>query len=439
MKKQPETINVQELLSDKPEIQRCARALGTMIRSLSKDRRSGKMHYEALVSTTAALVGETALRAGSPDVDRAVAGSNVVCSPETLTFLEKVSRLLRAMFVVDKRLPSFPAFDSFVVHTQQTLDQTDFPVLTALSPAFRERSPAVLAAEVRDDLTYGAERDGLSLWDQASACVLTLVDHVFLASGRLSPDVIYRLAMETAVGLAHKTPTPAPPSGAQIRYSRRLSEASDEISFLVLESCIAVERTLVQPSTLIAASSILLGEMTCRAAVNPMPKESRFLQAGAIEQFLFQASEMLRRQSQSMGSSLDALPSFESFLQHTRASIGGDPYPQLTIPEGYHPHGWPWFTAALMRDEAFDIARRFRLDPWGLANATAIALAGLRAEIDGALAPELSYRLAMEEAVGVAHVTPIDVNRVLRLNDGPIRRSLEEIRRRVAIDPKVMH
>ena len=164
------------------------------------------------------------------------------------------------------------------------------------------------------------------------------------------------------------------------------------------------ESGALSAETLLATLAALTGEAICRAA-NNMNTQKDIKEAHA---FLNALSEGLKHVVQQAGREAENLSSFESVLEHTQRN----PEPQkgiaLTVDPYHTPHQPPAHAAAALREDVLFLSQSHGLSEQECAGACLIALGRTVQRVSQVLPPPVAYQMAMEVAVGVAHMEPLE-------------------------------
>lgn len=380
-----------------------------------------RMNAETFISNLAAVMGENARVAGDSNP------SNGGCAEQTIEFLESASRVFLASKFYRKASPTL-GFNEMLKHAQKRAGE---PVELAVDPYYdpHER-PEISAAHTRKPVRDISKKYALSPWETATAGAMALIQALDQVAHITQPkEVAYQIAMETALGIAYQKPwslEQAQKRPDRLTAPRNVVAACNQIAMLAVKGS---SRMLGGASTreekrqaillTLGVTGSWMGEMAARAGMKPMPEKPCMIISADTSAFLEEAYPNFVLISGHPSRRDEKMPRFGAFASHAVASLGKHPCPNLTLAEKDRPPNWPPYLAAMLRDDVFDLAKKYKLSDWELASASVCAAMKTVEEIPaGIVKSPTAVRIVMEHAVGMSYMTPLQLD--------PIRKSAPE-------------
>ncbi|MDE1900132.1 MAG: hypothetical protein KGI37_00625 [Alphaproteobacteria bacterium] len=414
----------------------------TIIGSLMES--DGRVSVETLLATTAAITGEAAAFASlsNPEMTRGIV------SDSAIEFLESLSEIIKSQFVSHQVKIEYPDFDDLV---QQSCAGNGL-VLTNDPYYEPHQRPVCAAAIYRNAVQAITKKHKIGEWEVASAAAFAVINAAEQALQIDPPDVIYRLVMETAIGVAQSKPIVVQDARMINDYDKLLKpesaaiSASKEIFGLLLRtSAEAAKGTCDNKEdytregilTAIAMAGALTGEMALRAGKKTISSSPAIIMCAKTDAFLARSYREFVLFAGHPNKRSETLPRFQTHLTHAIKSFGADPYPNLTLDKKDQPKTWPPYAAAIIRDDISTIAKKHALDSWSLASACTFAgLNIINADHKAVVSRTIAARLFIEEALGMAHITPIDLNALRDQADPDMQRSMDSLALRLRPSPR---
>ena len=183
-----------------------------------------------------------------------------------------------------------------------------------------------------------------------------------------------------------------------------VNACAEDVFQLAVERYRDEESGALSADTLLATTAALTGEMT-RRVVTDMNNPKDVAEANS---FLKIIADCLKHVVLAHGGDMDKLPSFDGILAHTLENPNKQDGPVFTVDPYHTPHEPPALGAAALREDVFFIAQSYGLTDEERAAACLIALAKTMDVTAPVIDMATAYQLAMETAVGVAHMEPLD-------------------------------
>ena len=170
----------------------------------------------------------------------------------------------------------------------------------------------------------------------------------------------------------------------------------------------------VHANTLICTTAAVLGEAILRAVT---PEAQLYGDRGVI--FADKANGLIYEDedgtaldyiiytAKEVGLTQEQFPNVEEILQNTAAGIGNGEVPVLTVPEDQRPLFWSMAGAAFARQQILEIYSKNSLSPVDAVLAVTLVLCRFLTGTKDILAPEISFRLALETLVGATKLHPV--------------------------------
>ncbi len=393
-----------------------------------REEETGRLNAETLLATTAALTGSIircSFRNMAEPEDRA----------EASEILREISFVLQTFLVgkgADKN--DFVAFDEILSRTLGNKDYKTGLVLTNDPHHSPHENPAIGAAALREDALFSAHKAGLEEKDLAKACLYALAQTVGGVVSVLPAPVAYRMAMEVVVGAAYMEPldrrsVPVVPKPV---LSRRLVEAGSGLSEIFLKQSHAIaDGARLDIPTMVAKAGAFLGEATHKAFVRK-PIAADYVVSGEVNAFLEECNIQIMASYIRRGGDAKSLAEYGEYAANAAASIGQSPYPRHNVEEAYLPHNCPAAEAAMAREPAKEIAKKYNLLDWEMAAASLVAVNDHIRIAECFITTPVAARLAMEEAAAIARVAPVDWDSIAAASPRDVREGMWELQKKAA-------
>ena|GEM_PF-4616372 len=300
----------------------------------------GRVSAETLLATIAAITGESAAFASLSDSEM----TRGIVSDSALEFLESLSDIMKSQLKSHMVEGEYPNFDDLV---KQSCEGNGL-VLTN-DPYFDpHQRPLCAAAFYRNEIYAIAAKHKLGDWEIASAAAFAVINASEQALPVDTPDVIYRLVMETAIGVAQSTPIVVEDARMINNYDKLLKlepnaiKASEEIADLLLRTSAEASKSIGENKkdymregilTVIAMAGALTGEMALRAGEEPIPSFPTMIMCAEADAFLARSYREFVLLAGHPSERTEKLPRFQTHLLHAIKSFGVHPYPNLTLNE----------------------------------------------------------------------------------------------------------
>ncbi|WP_340117115.1 hypothetical protein [Pelagibius sp. 7325] len=165
----------------------------------------------------------------------------------------------------------------------------------------------------------------------------------------------------------------------------------------------------IHAETVIGAAAALAGEFALRSTASQLPDSGWVFSPEASELIFGDPGlcDMLRETALEAGAGEADMPKPVELSKRIAGSVGGSPYPPLSVPQHHYPHEWSPNACVKFRVEIERIAAAHQLTKLEVVVAIVMATQALIVQAKSALSPAIGATLAMEIMGGVSHMAPL--------------------------------